>query len=249
MTKNNINNDSKKNDVISKKDKITAIILAAGQGKRMEYEKNKIFIRIKKPIIIHTISAFEKNENIDEIFLVINKNEVEDMKKLVSNHDLNKVKKFIVGGETRQKSSYNGVKEAIDSNIVMVHDGARPFIRQNIIDKIIKQTNKFDACVVATPVKDTIKISKTDNFVEKTLDRSTLWAVQTPQSFKLEIIKKAHENALKTDFESTDETSLVEKIGIDVKLVKGDYDNIKITTPDDLFLADRIINENEEFSN
>jgi len=227
--------------------KTSVIILAAGKGTRMNASTNKVFLKLRRPILAHTISAFEKNENVDNIILVINKNDSEEVERIVEESKFNKVKKIVNGGETRQESCYNGVYTCDDSEIILIHDGARPFIRQETINSVIKDAQEHGVSVVGAPVKDTIKLAE-DGFVKETMDRSKLWAVQTPQAFQGDIIKKAHEKALDDKFLGTDDTSLAERIGYKVKLTKGHYDNIKITTPDDLILAEKILANCDEFN-
>jgi 2-C-methyl-D-erythritol 4-phosphate cytidylyltransferase len=228
--------------------KVTTIILAAGKGTRMNAQKNKVFLKLKKPILAHTIEAFEKNEQITEIIVVSNEDETEQVMQVIDEHHFHKVSKIISGGETRQESCYNGVVSCDNSDIILIHDGARPFVRQETISQSIFDAQINGISVVGVPVKDTIKV-ESGGFVETTLDRTKLWAVQTPQAFQAEIIKKSHEKALIDDFIGTDDTSLAERLGYKVKLTLGHYDNIKITTPDDLFMAEKILKENgDEFN-
>lgn len=223
---------------------VTAIILAAGKGTRMKGDSNKVFLKLKKPILGHTIHAFEKNEQITDIIIVANESEIETVENIVTTHNFSKVTKIVNGGDTRQESCYNGVYACGDCDIIIIHDGARPFVRQDTINESIKDSDEHGVSVVGVPTKDTIKVIDKDSFVSKTLDRSKLWSVQTPQTFKAEIIRKAHEKALDDGFIGTDDTSLVERLGYKVKLTMSHYDNIKITTPDDLFMAEKILKEN-----
>ncbi|MCP3682553.1 MAG: 2-C-methyl-D-erythritol 4-phosphate cytidylyltransferase [bacterium] len=219
---------------------VTAVIVAAGEGKRMGAGKSKMFLNLgKETTMFHTFKAFQDNELVNEIIVVISEQYKELFEEEAKKHD--KVKKIILGGETRQQSSYNGVFSA-DSDIILVHDGARPFVSQECITNSINDAIEFGASVVAVPAKDTIK-KVTDNFVDETLDRSSLWLMQTPQTFKSEIIKEAHEKAKEENFIGTDEASLVERIGKKVRITKGSYDNIKITTPDDLIVAEKILGD------
>ncbi|MBU0647613.1 2-C-methyl-D-erythritol 4-phosphate cytidylyltransferase [Patescibacteria group bacterium] len=227
--------------------KITAIILAAGRGTRMNAKTNKVFLTLNQPIIAHTIRAFEKNPNITDIIIVTNPSEKQNIQNIISNQSFQKISKIISGGETRQESCYNGVMSTKpDTDIIIIHDGARPFIRQETIDQSISDCQQYDVSVVGVPVKDTIKTADSNQFIEKTLDRSKLWAVQTPQVFMSSIIKKAHQQALADKFIGTDDTSLAERIGYKVKITPGHYDNIKITTPDDLIVAKNILSQNSQ---
>ncbi|MEN8904931.1 MAG: 2-C-methyl-D-erythritol 4-phosphate cytidylyltransferase [Clostridiales bacterium] len=226
-------------------EKTSVIIVAAGKGKRMNSNINKQFIDIlNKPLIVRTIERFYNLNFIEEIIVVINKNEIEYFKENILNkYNLKKIKKIVSGGKERQESVYNGILSVSDnSKIVMIHDGARPFIEEKIIQKAINETEKYGATIVAIPVKDTIKSINTEKYVETTLKRSKLYAIQTPQTFYKDIITKAHKEALKSNFLGTDDSMLVENIGIKVKIVEGEIFNIKVTTKEDLIISEAIIN-------
>lgn len=223
----------------------SVIILAAGKGSRMKASLNKQYLLLNnKPLIAHTIEAFNSSELIDEIVLVISNNDIDIFKDLIiDKYNYYKISDIVIGGNERQDSVYNGIK-ALDekSEVVLIHDGARPFINDSIIKNCIDGANEYEAASAGVPVKDTIKIIDTDNKVISTPDRSQLWITQTPQSFKVDIIKKAHVNAKKDGFIGTDDASLVERLGLKVKMVEGDYKNIKITTPEDIFIGEAILN-------
>ena len=222
--------------------KTTAIILAAGKAKRMMAHKNKLFLELRKPILIHSIEAFENHKLINEIIIVVNKKDLEACSKIVEKNIFKKLRRIIVGGETRQRSSYNGVIEA-DSDIILIHDGARPLVTEDSITNSIRDALNYGASVVAVPLKETVK--KIDNcFVQNTLDRDALWVAQTPQTFKADIIKKAHETAKRDGFFGKDDSSLVERLGYKVRICRGHYENLKITTPDDLVIAKHIFKKN-----
>jgi len=221
--------------------KNTAIILAAGTGSRMKLKYNKVLHEINKPLLYYTILAFEKNTLINTVVIVTSANDLPAIQKIVQDGDFSKVHDVILGGDTRQASSYNGTKHAKDAHIVAVHDGARPFVSDTVITKCIESAQKYGGSIAAVPSKDTMKFSTEDGFVEKTLDRDKLWSVQTPQTFQREILLEAHEKALADNFEGTDEASLVERINKPIYIVESTYDNIKITTPEDLILAEKII--------
>jgi 2-C-methyl-D-erythritol 4-phosphate cytidylyltransferase len=222
--------------------KTTAIILAAGNAKRMMSCKNKLFLELQKPILIHTIEVFEKHDLINDIIIVVNKKDLDMCDKVIKKNRFKKIKKIVTGGKTRQESSYNGVMQA-DSDIILIHDGARPLVKEDSITNSIKDALTYGASTVAVPLKETLK--KVENlFVEKTLERDSLWVVQTPQTFKKEIIKKAHESAKKGNFSAKDDSALVERLGFKVKVSIGHYENLKITTPDDLIIAKHIFKKN-----
>lgn len=224
--------------------KTVAIITAAGSGKRMGRPKQ--FLEIGgKPIVEWAVAAFEKAGVIDEIILVVNK---EDISKATM-FKYSKLKQVVAGGEERQASVNNGLKVvADDTEIVAIHDGARPFITPEIIENAVAEAKASGAVVVGVPVCDTIKrvtrlvpsgVEGDGRRIVETVDRSELWRAQTPQVFKKDIIIKAFESNDRV----TDDAMLVEKMGIPVKMVMGSYRNFKITTPDDLAIAEKIIKE------
>lgn len=223
--------------------KYQVVIPAAGQGKRMKAGKNKQFIELNsKPIIIHTLKVFELDPHCIGVYLVVNPNEIDDFKDILRKYSIEKVKKLVTGGKERQHSVYNGLKAIEKDEIVLIHDGARPFIQHEIIHQLVQKAEKDGASVVAVPVKDTMK-RVSDMEVIDTVDRSSLWAVQTPQAFRLSIVLRAHELAKQEGFLGTDDASLVERMGQKVSIVQGNYMNIKITTPEDLIFAKAILND------
>lgn len=224
--------------------KYSVIIPAAGQGKRMKAGFNKQFIMLQnKPVIIHTLLTFEQDINCNRIILVINSAEVQEFQQLCATYNISKAL-LVEGGKERQHSVYNGLQKATD-DIVLIHDGARPFITESLIEKVAMKAEQYEAAIVAVPVKDTIKLIM-DEIVQKTLERSSLWAIQTPQAFRLSLIKQAHELARQDNYVGTDDASLVERMGKEVHVVLGDYRNIKLTTPDDLIIANAILEDIKE---
>ena len=222
----------------------SVIIAAAGQGKRMQSDINKQYIRLKeKPILAHTIEAFEKVEEINEIILVVSKNEIDLCSQLVVKpYGFKKVKKIIGGGKERQDSIYEGLQVlSKETDVVLIHDGARPFIKEKEIKKSIQVAHQEGACVVGVRVKDTIKLVNKEQCILQTPDRSQLWSVQTPQVFQYKILKRAYEKAKEDHFMGTDDASVVERLGIPVKIIEGQYSNIKITTPEDLVYGEIIL--------
>jgi 2-C-methyl-D-erythritol 4-phosphate cytidylyltransferase len=218
------------------------IVLAAGQGKRMKAGKNKQFIELEgKPVIIHTLTVFENDPLCTQIKLVINKKEIEIFDNLLAEYSISKVREIVIGGKERQDSVYNGLTAMKETEIVLVHDGARPFIAQNVIHRLVEKAEHEGAAIVGVPVKDTIKRVKPDGMVENTLERTSLWMIQTPQAFQYSILMNAHQQAQKEHYLGTDESSLVERIDIPVHIVEGDYENIKLTTPEDLLIAKVIL--------
>ena len=221
---------------------ISAIVLAGGRGKRMNYHKSKQFIEIKgKPVLVYTLEKFIYNKSIDEVILVLPEDEVDYCKKEVLQKYSLKVDRIVIGGKERQDSVFNALEAMEKANIVLIHDGARPFISEKIIEEGIKYANIYGAAAPGVTPKDTIKIKNEDNISVDTPDRNTLVAVQTPQCFKYDEIYQCHRKIKEENAIVTDETSVVERYGHKVYLYEGDYNNIKITTPEDLILAERRI--------
>ena len=219
------------------------IIVAAGSGSRMNMGINKQFIKLKdKEIIVYTLEKFYKHKNIDEIVVVVKEQEAEFFKKeIIDKYNFKNIK-IAYGGKERQNSVYNGLK-MLDKkcDIVLVHDGARPFISEQLIDSCIEEAKSHNAVVVGVPVKDTIKVINEDNDIVDTPERSKLWAVQTPQTFNYDILVKSYEDAFENKFYGTDDAMLVERIGYKVKMIEGSYNNIKITTQEDLNIGTQIL--------
>lgn len=224
----------------------TAIILAAGKGKRMNAGMNKQFINLKgRPLLAHTLEAFQNCEAIDSIILVAGMDELQLCKEQVLDvYPFTKVDKLIKGGDERQQSVYNGLA-ALDTGceVVVIHDGARPIVPGNIIEKCIEGAKAYGAVSAGMPAKETVKILDGNGFVECTPKRETVWVTQTPQAFQPEIIRRAHENALGGGISGTDDAFLAECLGIKVKMIESSYENIKVTTPEDIILAEIILNK------
>ena len=221
---------------------ISAIVLAGGRGKRMNYHKSKQFIEIKgKPVLVYTLEKFIYNKSIDEVILVLPEDEVDYCKKEVLQKYSLKVDRIVIGGKERQDSVFNALEAMEKANIVLIRDGARPFISEKIIEEGIKYANIYGAAAPGVTPKDTIKIKNEDNISVDTPDRNTLVAVQTPQCFKYDEIYQCHRKIKEENAIVTDDTSVVERYGHKVYLYEGDYTNIKITTPEDLILAERLI--------
>lgn len=223
------------------KESCTAIILAAGQGRRMGTETQKQYLEILgKPVLCYSLEVFQKSEIIDDIIIVVGKGQEEYCEKeIVEKYQIQKVKKIVSGGAERYHSVWNGLKELQESGHVFIHDGARPFVDEEMIKRAYENVLQYKACVVGMPVKDTMKIADSSRFAQETPDRNRVWSVQTPQVFETAIIKNAYEILLKQEDNSvTDDAMVVEKtLGKKVKLVQGSYENIKITTPEDLDIA------------
>lgn len=223
---------------------VSAIIVAAGNGSRMKAGVNKQYLYLSgKPVLAHTLLVFEECQLVDEVVLVIGKQDVQVcMEEVIKPYKIKKVKVLVEGGATRQESMYLGLNRVNKkANIVITHDGARPLVHASTLIKCIEATLEHKATIVAVPSKDTIKIVDDNLTVKETPDRTTLWAVQTPQTFEYNLLKKAHEKAIEDEFVGTDDAMLVERLNQKIKVIKGHYDNIKITTPEDLIMAESII--------
>ncbi len=223
-----------------------AILLGAGKGKRVGSEKNKVLLNLlDKPLIFHTIDIFEKSDLIDYIILVVNKINEGEIKNIISKFRFKKVKKIVYGGKKRQDSVYNGVKSldrCNDGDIILIHNSANPFLSQSTIKKAIEGAKIYGASVAAIPSVDTIKEVDVNNFVIKTLDRSKLLRAQTPQAFRYDLLINSLKQAHKDRFYATDDAALVERLGHRVKIVETEADNLKITTQQDLIIAEAIMN-------
>ena len=223
---------------------ITAIVLAAGKGSRMHSEMPKQFMEISgKPIIYYSLMAFEKSA-VTDIVLVTGKDYIEYCKcDIVEKYQLKKVKKVVEGGTERYWSVRNGLQAAKGADYVMIHDGARPCVTNDIIERSIEEVQQIGACTVGVPVKDTIKIVDDNGFGVETPARNYLWQVQTPQSFCYEEIVKAYRiMEQKEDKDITDDTMIMERyLGVKTKVIQGDYCNIKVTTNEDLYLLENFL--------
>ena len=224
--------------------KIVVLIPSAGQGIRMESAVKKPYLVLAdKPVLSHTIERFEHNTAVDDIFLIVHKADFEACKNSVLEpYKYKKVRGLIPGGETRQESVFNGLSAlADDVDYVIIHDGVRPFINDEIIAKCLEATAEWGAAVAAVPVKETIKIGNEDHFIVQTPNRKLLWRVQTPQVFRKALIETAHKKAIQEGNGAPDDATLVERLGTPVKLVMGSYKNIKLTTPEDMQFAETIV--------
>ena len=221
---------------------VSAIVLAGGRGKRMGSVQSKQYIDLNgKPILYYTLNRFINNKNIDKVILVIPEDELEFCQKEVLDKYNLKVDSIALGGKERQDSVYNGLKKAIGSDIVLIHDGARPFVSEKIIDDGIGFAKLHGAAAPGVMPKDTIKVKNNDGFSVETPDRSNLVAVQTPQIFDYKMICECHVKVKENKLEVTDDTMVVELFGNDVYLYDGEYTNIKITTPEDLILGQYLV--------
>ncbi len=224
--------------------KVTALIPAAGMGRRMGRAVAKQFLPLgDKPMLAHTLLAFQRSTDVDEIIPILSEDDMEHcLQDVIEAFHITKVKTLVVGGKERQDSVYNGIgKLAKDAAVVLVHDGVRPFVTAEMIKECVDHARKGECVAVGVPLKDTIKEVDDSGSVRRTLERSRLWAIQTPQAFPAKVLKKAYEECYKKKFNATDDATLAERAGNRVRVLMGSYENIKITTPEDLILAEEIL--------
>jgi 2-C-methyl-D-erythritol 4-phosphate cytidylyltransferase len=224
--------------------KTVAIIPAAGSSKRMQKKISKQYLLLDGiPVLARTLEIFQRSPKIDEIFLIVPEADIDYAHKdIVDRYDISKVSNILAGGNERQDSVRNGI-DALrsDHDIVVIHDGVRPFISEELVHSAILGASRSRAVTVGVPVKDTVKSVDGHGTVAETLNRNHLWLTQTPQAFERDVIKKAYEAAYRDNYCGTDDAALVERIGVKVTMIRGSYDNIKITTNDDIMLAEVLI--------
>jgi len=215
--------------------KVAAVIVAAGSSQRMGGIDKALALLAGKPVLARVLDVFQGCELIDHIVVVVSKKSLERCQQLVAKQGWPKVTDICPGGKRRQDSVAAGLSRVRDCHWVVIHDGARPLVTEDLICRGLAEAEETGAAVAAVPVKDTIKVAGDDRLVQHTPPRNNLWAVQTPQVFRFDIITEAYRQV---KAEVTDDASLVEQLGYKVKLYLGSYDNIKVTTPDDLALAE-----------
>lgn len=226
--------------------KISVLIPAAGQGMRMGTSVKKPYLMLgDKPILSRTIERFEQNSVIDEIIVIVDESDVTTCgEDVISPFNFRKIRELVAGGETRQVSVFNGIQALSDDiDFVVIHDGVRPFIDDDIIFRCLEASAECGASVAAVPVKETIKVANRNLFIDHTPERDLLWRVQTPQVFRYSLLVEAYNKAITDGIDAPDDASLVEKLGHPVKLVMGSYRNVKLTTPEDLLLAETLLKE------
>jgi 2-C-methyl-D-erythritol 4-phosphate cytidylyltransferase len=224
--------------------KADAVIVSAGKGHRfMEGKKKQFYLLADKPILAHTLTKFENCPLIRSILLVVGQEDMDYcLREIIEKYQYRKISQVVPGGKRRQESVKNGIDVLPKgAEVVVIHDGVRPFVTREMIEESIRSAVRFQAVVMAMPVKETIKMVQRDGTVLKTLDRESLWQIQTPQTFKVNVIKEALHRATEDGFIGTDDASLVERLGVEVHILPGSYNNIKITTPEDLVLAQLIL--------
>lgn len=225
----------------------TAVILAAGLGKRMQAGHNKQFIEIcGQSVLTHTLTVFAQIPEIAKIVLVVRAGEEDTCRNMIPEIAESKTV-LAIGGKERQDSVHNGIRAITwECEYILIHDGARPLITEEVIRRTLLAAQNSGAAICAVPVKDTIKQADSDGNVLATIPRESLWAVQTPQVFRADLIRRAYENAYVHNHYGTDDASLVEYLGEKIKIVTGDYENIKITTPEDIPTAEQILQKRQQ---
>lgn len=223
---------------------VAAVVPAGGSGTRMGNETPKQFLRLGDvPVLIHALRVFESSRTITEIVVVVPQDAVTYcQQELLPQFSLSKISSVTCGGARRQDSVWNGL-QVVDkrTNIVVVHDAVRPFVTGAVVEQVVERARTNGAAIAAIPLHDTVKRVTPDGMIETTLNRQRLWSAQTPQAFKLELLREAHRSSRQSGVEATDDAFLVEQIGHHVAIVNGSPDNIKITCPEDLGMGEAIL--------
>lgn len=224
----------------------TVLLPAAGSGKRMGASQNKLFLELRNtPILIHTLRVFEKDSNCEQIVLAVKREEKEYIGQLLNEYCITKVGAIVEGGDERQQSVYAALKAVTSKGMILVHDAARPFIHQEVIQHLVETANSTGAAVAAVRAKDTMKKAE-NGIIQETVNRESLWIIQTPQAFRYDLLEKAERLAEAENFLGTDEAMLVERLGEPVHIVESTYDNVKMTTKEDLLYGEAIVNKREQ---
>ena len=236
--------------LLKKKEKApvcSAVIVAAGSSQRMG--SDKILMKLgPMPVLVRTVLAFQNNPLIDEIIIVTKMDKIEQIAKLCDDSGLTKVKMVITGGATRMESALAGVSAVRKgAKLIAIHDGARPLITQDVINRTVYAAQKYMSAVPAIPNTDTLKCVDADGVITGTVDRASTYRVQTPQVFEADLIKGALSKAVKDNLPITDDCSAMDRMGIKTHIVEGDNNNIKITTPNDLVIAEAIIKNRGDY--
>ncbi|HHW07838.1 MAG TPA: 2-C-methyl-D-erythritol 4-phosphate cytidylyltransferase [Clostridia bacterium] len=221
---------------------VTAIVLAAGQGTRMKSAVPKQYLAVGgRPVLLHSLQLMEESSAVQHVVLVVGSRDVDPVQEMLAPYALTKLHQVVPGGKERSHSVYHGLKALPeDCAWVVVHDGVRPFFTLTLLERVIRAAKTCGAAIPGVPVKDTIKVCDEQGLVVTTPPRQSLWAVQTPQAFRRDWLVEAYEKAMEDGITATDDAGLVERLGRPVQVVQGEYTNIKITTPEDLALAELI---------
>ena len=228
----------------------TAIVLAAGQGKRMHSKVQKQFLEIQGyPVLYYSLRCFQESPLIQDIILVTGEESISYCEEeIVQKYGFTKVSAVIPGGKERYDSVYAGLCECRDCEYVLIHDGARPFVTEEILKRGLQKVKETGACVIGMPSKDTVKLSDEEGYVKETPNRKCVWTIQTPQIFSYSLIREAHDSIRQKDMSKiTDDAMVAEhETGVKIRFSEGSYRNIKITTPEDLVVAEAFLKENRE---
>ncbi|EFI66281.1 2-C-methyl-D-erythritol 4-phosphate cytidylyltransferase [Lysinibacillus fusiformis ZC1] len=225
------------------------VLPAAGSGKRMGAGQNKLFLKLlEKPILVHTLEVFQQDPACTGIWLAVKPEERGFIQKMLEDYRITKVKGLPDGGAERQHSVHSCMKEMQQVDIVLVHDAARPFITHDIIAKLVQNAHNHGAAIAGVRAKDTMKKVSMNGIIEETVDRESLWMVQTPQAFRFELIMEAEDVAEKVGFLGTDEAMLMERLGHQVHIVESSYENVKMTTQEDLVFGEAILRKRGSFN-
>lgn len=230
---------------------IDALIVAAGKGRRMKTRQPKQFMELAgQPILTRTLKAFDRHPEIDRIIVVLPGSDIADCRaSMIAQAELNKGVKILAGGNHRQASVMNGLRSIPDNDgIVLIHDGVRPLVNQTLISACIDGARKWGACIPAIEAFDTLKKVHLDGTIEQTVPRQRIVMAQTPQAFRLALIRLAHETADRHGWLATDDASLLEQMGTAVHVIEGSRHNLKVTRPEDLVLAEAFLKISEEYS-
>ena len=223
-----------------------AIIVSAGKGVRMNRTTPKQYLLLQgRPVLCHTVMAFSKCPEVDKIVLVVPEKDIQYCREqILSGLRIDTPVKVLAGGKRRQDSVFNGILSVDDRDaIVVIHDGVRPLIRPEMISRCINKAKISGACILGVPLQDTLKTVGRDSLIQTTINRESLWTAQTPQAFHYQLIRDAHEAAAKAGVEATDDAALLERMGLPVNIVLSTGNNLKITTNDDLLLADALLSQ------
>jgi 2-C-methyl-D-erythritol 4-phosphate cytidylyltransferase len=227
--------------------RVNAVIVAAGEGKRIGTHIPKLFLPLaSRPLILHTLSRFAESQTVRKVVLVTAEKEMARCQNLIRSDSQLRCLEFVLhsGGPRRQDSVSRGLSRLdSDCEVVVIHDGVRPFVSSRLIDQCVEVAFREGAVVVGVPVRDTIKVLSKDRRFRETPPRNSLWEVQTPQVFRVEIIREAYDRAAREGTEATDDAMLVERLGKSVRLLEGRTSNIKITVPEDLLFAEALLRE------
>lgn len=222
---------------------VSVIFPAAGQGRRMKVGKNKVFLELKGiPILVRTLLRFSRLQEVGQLIIAVGASEIHDVEVMLKGVSGLKPYSIVAGGSERQYSIANCIKlVSEDADVVLVHDAARPLVSAETIQGVIDKARAVGGAIAAVPEKNTVKVVSKEGVVVSTPPRESLWAVQTPQGFQRDVLVRAYAKAEEDNYLGTDDASLVERLGVPVRVVASDYRNIKITTPEDIVIAEALI--------